>query len=606
MAREEPVKTRLAIKKSGGRGYESSWIYIPSKIIKDPSFPFDKNDALTIQIEDNKLVIKKKKLIVDSILKFGFKNAVLPRLIESKALEKPRNVFINFKDEKFSYHKTNMLSNRVANGLLDLLKDLGLKKCSISSMLPNCPEYIFSWFGIVKVGCIFVPLNRFYDDDLIKQALVKSNSEIVFIHYKYLEKIKTTLNKLKKIKKVIILGAPDKFSFNEHYVNFFNFLSDNSNNPNINVKQYQLMTIYFSPKPTKKLEAIEFTHFYMLSSLVTSKKLEEIGFKSSDSIYIPMPIHDLSIQMLFIISAMFLNASITLSEEFNPLSFWDDAIKSKAKLFPFSGAMLPSLINQQPSHLDRNHHLKWAIGPTVPTHIWKAFEKRFGIKIHTFWGRERSIMVTYNNKGSNDGKIGSVGRPIDIFDIKVVDINNKKKLPPGSNNIGRILYKLKLHEFIDEPDFEEENRYLKERWLDPGDLGYIDNDGYLYHVGTREDLIQKNGEMIYMHEIEEVANNHPYVFESAAIRIPNENLKIDDIKMCVVLKKNKKISHEEFIHFLQEKFAYFMSPRYVEFMDSLRTDITENINKLILRENHNRIEVKQNTWDRKTMSFINV
>ena len=604
MIQKKRHETRLTVKKSGGKGYESSWIYVPSKMIKDNLFPFDKDDTLTVEVDNDTLVIRKKKVLVDSILKFGFKNAILSKLIETKALENPRKIFLFFKDEKFSYHKTNINSNRVAHGILNVLDKMNRKKCNISLMLPNSPQYIFCWFGIVKAGCVFVPLNSFFKNELLKQAIEKSNSEILIIHYNYLERIEPILNGLKKIKKFIIIGAPNSFNFKKKYVDYQAFLSNKTTNPDLNIKQYHPMTIYFSTRFTKELKAIEFTNFYILSSLITSKKLEDVGFTSSDNIYIPMPIHDISTQLLFVISAMFLNASITLSEEFNPSSFWEDVKKSKAKLFPFSGGMLSSLLNQRPNQKDRSHPIKWAIGPKIPDHTWKAFEKRFGIKIHTFWGRERSIMVTYNSSGSEEGKIGSVGRPIDIFDIKIVDITNRKTLLPGSNNIGEILYKLKLPEFLEESVIVEENRYLKERWLESGDVGYLDNDGYLYFIGTREDLIQKKTETIYMQEIEEVANNHPFIFESAAFLVPNEDLGSEDMKICVVLKDNKTISLDEFVQFLQEKLAYFMVPRYIEFMEYLRMDITENINKLILREDHDRIEVKQKTWDSKTRSFL--
>ena len=604
MFQKKRHETRIATKKSGGKGYESSWIYLPSKVIKHDSFPFDKEDTLTIEVENDTLIIRKKKILADSILELGFKNAVLSRLIELKALKHPRKKFLYFKNEKYTFHATNIHSNEVAHGILNILKNLGIKKCNISLMLPNSPRYIFCWFGIVKAGCVFVPINCFFEQKLLKQVLEDSNSQILIIDHKFLESIQPMIKELKNLRKVIVLNSPDTYSFDERYVAYHDFLSNNTNNPELNAKQYHLMTTYFSTHFTKKLKAIEFTNFYILSSLVTSKKLEELGFTSSDKIYIPMPIHDLSIQLLFVLSAIFLNASIVLSENFNPSTFWNDIKRYKARLFPFSGGIISSLINQRPTQKDRDHPLKWAIGPNIPKHDWKTFEKRFGVKIYTFWGRERSIMISFNTKGSDGDKIGSVGKPLDIFDIKISDIKNKKTLLPGSTNIGEILYKLKLPEFLEEPVYVEQDRYLKERWLRSGDLGYLDNDGYLYYIGTREDTLRKNDETIYMHEIEEVVNNHPFVFESAAFVVGNNESNSEEIKICVVLKENKIISHEQLAGYLEEKLAYFMVPRYIQILDFLRMGITENINKLLLREEHDRIENRKNTWDVKNRSFL--
>jgi crotonobetaine/carnitine-CoA ligase len=130
-------------------------------------------------------------------------------------------------------------------------------------------------------------------------------------------------------------------------------------------------------------------------------------------------------------------------------------------------------------------------------------------------------------------------------------------------------------------------------WFHTGDLGYFDEDGFLYYVGRKKDAIRRRGENISAYEIESVINQHPSVLESAAIAVLSE-LGEDDVKIVAQLKPDAELSHEELIRFCEPRMAYFMVPRYVEFREALPRNPSQRIEKYKLRAEG----ITELTWDR--------
>ena len=186
--------------KTSGKGYENYWIYVPSSIAKDPSFPFKKPEKVKIELKNGKLIISKENYLMELIHGHGIENLTLPRILEDKAQKNGDKPLILYKDECYSYQEVNERSNEVANGLLKLRKFLELKRSKspkkrtkIAVMLPNIPEFFFCWFGIIKSGFMFVPINWFLKGNDLIYNKKKSDAEILIIDhrvFKVIEEIK--------------------------------------------------------------------------------------------------------------------------------------------------------------------------------------------------------------------------------------------------------------------------------------------------------------------------------------------------------------------------------------------------------------------------------
>ena len=285
--------------------------------------------------------------------------------------------------------------------------------------------------------------------------------------------------------------------------------------------------------------------------------------------------------------------------------FWKDIKRYKPiGMFYFSPYLL-KLIHHRPSKRDRNHSIKWAFGCGASKGIWEKFENRFGIRIYELWTLAEAIGITLNKVGSKGGKIGSVGKPLSGYELKIVN-SRGNILPSGRDNVGEILtrstlpmaweyYKLSVDTLTKE---------RKDRWVHTGDYGYKDKDGYLYFIGNQADIIQKYEDQIFARQIEKIVQAHPDVLESTAFGVPSKDIGKEHIKICVVLKKNSNLSYGNLYDYLIQNMAFYMVPRYIEFKQTLPKSSNLTIQKFILKKEWESIEIKSKTWDAQIKDII--
>ena len=232
------AKGRITTRKSGKGDYDSAWVYIPSKVFNDISFPFSDKEEVMIEVKkDGSLLIKKSEVLVDIINEYGIENATLPKLIEKKVEENGNHEFLYFKDESYTFKAINQKSNQVAHTLIKMFRKLKVKKRSkVSIIFPNCPEFIFCWFGVVKAGGVFSPINTELTGDLLEYVLKNSDTEILIIDYQYLSNFEEIASNLPKIKRIYVRDAPPGYTFDVTILNFQDLFGSENHNPGITVK----------------------------------------------------------------------------------------------------------------------------------------------------------------------------------------------------------------------------------------------------------------------------------------------------------------------------------------------------------------------------------
>jgi crotonobetaine/carnitine-CoA ligase len=127
---------------------------------------------------------------------------VLARVLEQRASETGDKIFLRFQDQDFTYATTSINANRIANGLIDIGISKGDRVCI---MLPNCPEFLFTWFGIAKLGAIEVPINTAFKGDLLQYIINNSEAETLVADQQFLDRIEFVADGLKMLKNIIIL-----------------------------------------------------------------------------------------------------------------------------------------------------------------------------------------------------------------------------------------------------------------------------------------------------------------------------------------------------------------------------------------------------------------
>jgi len=599
-------KGRITEKTSGNRGYKSTWLYIPSKLSKDETFPFKDGERVLVDVKDNQLIVKKIFSLSDLTQEYGIPDATLPKLVEKKAEYNRDKPILIFPEKIFSYREINEISNKIAHGLLNVFEELNLNNPKIAIFLPNCPEAITSWFGISKIGGITVPINFMLSDNDLEFVLNNSDSEILIIAYKYFKNIKKILNNLKKIKRIIIQNAPVGFEYNRKLLNFKVISSENSENPNVNVKSSQPLEILYTAGTTGHPKGVVYRNHHTLSGISVGTKLEEIGFgEENHKIYCPLPLFQAFSRYLVIIPTMYYNNSVVIPKGFEISRFWDDIKEYEPQGFCYLGAYLLELMDRDPSLNDRNHSLKYAFGFGTFKKIWEAFERRFGIKIIEAWSLVESIGLTINTVGSSGGKTGSIGVPARGYELKILNPEGND-LPAGSNNIGEIVSRTKLTIELEYYNLKSKSSASigNNRWVYTGDFGYMDHDGFVYFLGRKSDMIQRGDEIFFALDIERVANSHHMVINSAVFEVNIDNTSETALKICIELKKKKSLSYSDFHLYLKHNLAYFMVPRFIEFKDKLPRNVNDLVQKFLLKKEWEDEGSRKSTYDTQTKKML--
>ncbi|WP_054692321.1 AMP-binding protein [Desulfosarcina cetonica] len=253
---------------------------------------------------------------------------------------------------------------------------------------------------------------------------------------------------------------------------------------------------------------------------------------------------------------------------------------------------MPILAKQPRRDDDLDNPAVIALGAGCPAEVMGEVEARFGITcLEGFGMTEIGIPIHVQ---ADNRRNGSCGKPMDIYEIKLVD-DEDREVPVG--DIGEIVFRPKeplvmMLGYYNMPDKTLEA--CRNLWFHSGDLAKKDTDGYFYFVDRKKDALRRRGENISSFEVERAINTHPKVLESAAVAVKSE-LAEDEVKICVVLQPGEQMDPAELIRYANDRMPYFAVPRYVEFMDHLPKTPTERVQKFRLKE----AGLTATTWDRE-------
>ncbi|KKM02760.1 hypothetical protein LCGC14_1781220, partial [marine sediment metagenome] len=307
------AKSKITSKKSGNGGYKSMWIYIPSKIYKNTSFPFKENEEVLIEIEDNSIIISKNDEKSKILKDFGIENATLPKLLEIKASVNKDRPFLYFKDQVFSFLDMNRRSNQIAHGIINIVNEFELKNPKIAVLMNNCPEYLFSWFGLAKAGCIFVPIDKSLKPDLIQHVLSNSDTEILILDYEFFAVFELVSQNLSRIKRVLIRNAPKDFNYSTLYQPFEALITSHIENPKINIHDQDPVGIQYTEGSTGKPKGVLYRNI-VLGGINLGFELRELGLKKGSKIYCTGPLSHASTHFYTILPSLFYDNSVIITE----------------------------------------------------------------------------------------------------------------------------------------------------------------------------------------------------------------------------------------------------------------------------------------------------
>jgi crotonobetaine/carnitine-CoA ligase len=515
----------------------------------------------------------------------------LGRLLEDRAAQYGDRLFLNFKGERAAtYREVNETATRFANGL----QALGLgKEKKLAVMLPNCPEYLYLLFGAAKIGAVTVPINTAYKGDLLAHIINNSDAWALVVDDRYLEAIREITESLGKLRMVLVNSDEDGQGLVARHLEWLHLdvLNDaSSEHPAVEIHHTDPVMILYTGGTTGLSKGVVMTnHFYYFYARMVA---HSIGYTQDDVSYTCMPLFHINAQIGSIVSALYAGAQVALYERFSARTFWDEIRSSGATIFLGMGSVGNILMKNPPMPSDKENRVRLAVIVPPPDDL-EGFEQRFGLRvIYETFGMTEGLIIP--PKLYEPRRRGCCGKPVEDYQVRVVDDDD---LPLSAQQTGEIVVRPRepytmMSGYYQMPEATLEA--FRNLWFHTGDLGYFDEDGFLYYVGRKKDAIRRRGENISAFEIERVVDQHPAVLESAAVAVPSD-LGEDDVKIVVVLKPGAELNYEDLIRFCEPRMAYFMVPRYVEFREALPKNPSQRIEKYKLRAEG----ITRTTWDRE-------
>jgi len=518
---------------------------------------------------------------------------VLHSVLERQIAQYGNRAFFYFKDREFGYQDFDEAACRVACGL----QKMGIGKGDkVAIMLDNCPEYLFLWFALSKLGSVEVPINTAHKGDLLTYMLNQSESCLMVMDSKYLDRVKPILDKTPNITNIVVhdtlrKGMPKLV---KSVADWAHIIDNDGKYDEVEVLWSDPFTIMYTSGTTGPSKGSLMPHNYAL--FMGEVVIEACEYDESDCLYNALPLFHGNAQVLSLMPALMSGARMVLAERFSASRFWDDIKHYECTEFNYVGSILPILLKAEPRPDDADNPLRLFFGGGAPPDLFEAIERRFGATIIEAYGMSEMGLPLMNTL--EERKPSTCGKPHPDYQVKVVNDDGLELGPdmPGELLIRPIKPYSILLEYYRMP--EKTVEAWRDMWFHTGDYLYYDEDGYFHFVDRKKDALRRRGENISSQEVEKVINSHPAVMESAAVAAKSE-LGEDEVLVCLTLKPGKSLAPVELIAYCEEHMAYFMIPQYLRFMEALPKTPTERVKKYEMREQG----VTPDTWDREKAGY---
>ena len=513
------------------------------------------------------------------------------KILEDKAKMNAGRVAVLTEHEQISYDQLDERVNRVGNAL----EAMGLQKDDkVCVMLPNIPEFLYTWWGNAKLGGITVPLNTALKGEGLGYIINHSDAETLVLSHHYVSVLEEISDTLSRLKRIIVLGPEGQRAAKLPIgaIDFAELLTAPATSPMKEVWSDDIDSIMYTSGTTGLPKGVIHRHARCYGGFVLPIMT---GYTEHDVVYNTLPLFHIGGQNM-VWMALVTDTKVAIAERFSASRFWAEAREYGATFTLFLGAMIPILHKQPPRHDDHDNPLRIALSAAAPRTIWEEFEQRFHVKIVELYSQTEGGFLL-NADAKTEGKVGAMGKPSAGFEMKVVDAQDRE-LPPGV--VGELIYKpaggVALTEYYKNPEATAEK--TRGGWIRSGDLAYKDADGYFFFVDRKNDFMRRRGENISSFEVEKIINGHPHVLESAAYAIPSE-LGEDEVMVAIVLQPGTELEPLELMQYCEAHMAYFMIPRYVRVVHELPKTGTERTMKYQLKSQG----VTRDTWDREAAGY---
>ena len=503
---------------------------------------------------------------------------------ELAAQKYPDKVFVEISGQEFTYRQAQKKVLQTAAMFQGIGVNQGDRVCLF---MPNRSEYLFCWFGLSILGAIGVPINTAYKRDEMAFILNDAEAKALVAHQTLVSVAEEAAALAPSIEYKLLVEPDNPGEDNLSGWTVFTQALDQAAEliPRPKVDPDSVCMLVYTSGTTGSPKGVMVTHkMYVAAGQGFSQWTKATP---EDRFFTCLPFYHANIQYYSTMGALASGATLVIADRFSASRFWDQVREAKATVVNFIGMMMPVLAKNDESPSDSQNTVRLFYGsPSFPTEFLAEFQKRFATDIIVGFGMTETCYGTIEVIGQ-ERRSGSSGLarqhpdPRFINEIRISDQETGEAI--GTGTVGEITIKNPATM----PGYwrnEEQTQFsLRDGWLYTGDLGWMDEDGFLYFVDRKKDIIRRRGENISSQEVEDVIKRHPNVLDCAVVAVPSD-LGEDEVKAYILPRQGAVLNPEDVVYWCADNLAYFKVPRYLEMREDLPRTPSLRVRKDLLRK----------------------
>jgi fatty-acyl-CoA synthase len=492
-------------------------------------------------------------------------------ILSARAAEAPNHPFVVFGNRRLSYAQVDAQANALAAALAELGIEAGDR---IALNLPNWPEFVVAMFAAARLGAIIVPLNPKYTTPELQYMLRHSESVVVVTAetwdgVDYLARFESFLTSLPDLQYVVSVGEEDLW-YDDRIYQFEDLLSSGEGRavPELQVDPAEdLFAIVYTSGTMGKPKGVALTHTNLLATATAS--CEAIDLKPQDVVF--------GVRSLFnvfglgpgVLGTAAAGATLVLQEENGPAEALQAVERERVTVY--HGVPTTFIVELNESSLPERDlsavRAGIVAGAPVSEELVSRVQRELVPELRVAYGlTETGSTVTITRPTDPAAKqVTTVGRPLQGVEIKVLDLDGSE-LPEES--VGEVAVRGPgvMRGYYRQPG-ETAHAFTEDGFFLTGDLGMVDEDGYLHILGRRKEMIIRGGYNVYPREVEDRLHAHPAVLDVAIVGLPDEVLG-ELTCACIVPVEGAIVTGEEIKEFCREAIAEYKIPDLVRFLDN--------------------------------------
>ena len=518
-------------------------------------------------------------------------------LLERRLARDPDGPFLEVCGTRWTAAELDAATNRIAGGLIRLGVRPGDR---VASLIENSPEALLAWWGAVKAGAIAVPVNTAHKGVYLEHQIADAAPRVLVVQGDLSGRVGADITCIDGLDHVVTVGEPARRSDDATWHRWTDLESGDAPRPDVAVRPGDLATLVYTGGTTGPSKGCAISQNYHVR--MAEQNMVTWGRTAADIVWTPLPLFHYNAIQMAVVGTLVVGGSAVIERRFSVSSFWPQINAAGATMASLLGSLAVMIARdrdrpEQPrsGHALANTTLRQVTGAPMPPEIDALFRERFGVATWSYaYGTTEACLLSWLPPGVPP-KVGSAGVVnSDDFDVRIFD-DDDVEAPPGTP--GEIVCRPRKPNVMFSGYWRRPEATLAAStnwWLHTGDVGRIDEDGYLFFVDRKADYIRRRGENISSWELEQTFHQHELVEDVAVSAVPS-TVSEDDVKVTVVVRAGTELTEEELCRWSVDQVPYFAVPRYIEFRADLPRSETGRITKSALRSDG----VTDSTWDRE-------